>query len=568
MARPVPSSHSLAVVARVQAALSAPGTPFAVTETPQGPRYTSGPAVLREVLEATLAHGDRPFLVLGENSYSYAEHYAAAAALAHRCLDRYGLRPGDRVAIAMRNLPEWQVAFWATQLAGLIAVPLNAWWSGEELGHALDDCSPRLIVADAERVERLGPWLAACGADRPWLLTVGVADAPVPGTERYERLPAPADGMPAPEVAVSPEDDATIMYTSGTTGRPKGVTATQSAWCAATMSPRFFAATAVLTAGREPAQATPQTALLTWPFFHVAAFTTLFPLMASGGTAVLLRKWDPALALELIARHEITAFTGVPTTALGLLDAVDRAQASLPSLATISTGGAAAPPELPRRIAERFAGRMEARNGYGLTETCGSVIASVGTRYFEFPGSIGRPSPAVSVRIADPSGAALPEGEVGELRLRGQAVFRGYWNNPQATAEAFADGWFRTGDLACLRDGELYIVDRIKDLVIRGGENVYCVEVEGVLHDHPAVADVAVLGVPHPVLGEEVAAVVLLRPGAHADADELRAHVAGRLAAFKVPAHVLFRTGPLPRNPTGKLLKRDLRAAVAAELAS
>ncbi|WP_035800416.1 class I adenylate-forming enzyme family protein [Kitasatospora mediocidica] len=567
MAIPAPSSRSLAVVARVQAALSAPGTPFAVTETPQGRRYANGPAVLRDVLEATRAHGDRPFLVLGENVYSYAEHYAAAAALAHRCLDRYGLRPGDRVAIAMRNLPEWQVAFWAAQLAGLIAVPLNAWWSGEELGYALDDCAPRLIVADLERVERIGPWLAARGADRPWLLTVGVTAAPVPGTERFERLPAPADGMPAPEVVISPEDDATIMYTSGTTGRPKGVAATQAAWCAATMSPRFFAATAVLTAGRQLTQATPQTTLLTFPFFHVAAFTTLFSLMASGSAAVLLRKWDPAVALELIARHEVTTYVGVPTTALGLLDAADGAQAALPSLTMISTGGAAAPPELSRRIARRFAGRVEARNGYGLTETCGGVIANVGTRYLEYPGSIGRPSPALAVRIADPSGAALPEGEVGELRLRGQAVFRGYWNNPQATAEAFADGWFRTGDLACVRDGEIYIVDRIKDLVIRGGENVYCVEVEGVLHDHPDVADAAVLGVPHPALGEEVAAVVLLRPGASADAQALRAHVAGHLAAFKVPAHVVFRTGPLPRNATGKLLKRDLRTEIAAELA-
>ncbi|WP_051970183.1 class I adenylate-forming enzyme family protein [Kitasatospora azatica] len=555
-----PSSSSLAVVARVQAALSAPGTPFHAVETPRGRRYVNGPAVLRDFLESTRAHGDRPFLVLDDSSHTFASHYAAAAALAHRCLAEYGLRPGDRVAIAMRNLLEWQVAFWATQLAGLIAVPLNAWWEAEELAHALDDCRPGLLVTDPERAERVAPWLAA-QPERPWLLTVGV---PGPATgervERFEELPPPADGVSAPEVAISPEDDATIMYTSGTTGRPKGVVATQSAWCAATVGPRFFAATSALTAGRDLARIQPQTVLLTFPFFHVAAFTTLFPLMSNGGTAVLMRKWDPATALELITRHRVTTYSGVPATALGLLDAADATEHRLPGLAMINTGGAAAPPDLARRIRRRFDGRVEARNGYGLTETCGGVIANVGARYLEHPDSIGRPCPALAVRIADGAGQALPDGEVGELWLRGQAVFRGYWNQPEATAAAFTEDWFHTGDLACVRDGEIYVVDRLKDLVIRGGENVYCVEVEGVLHDHPAVADVAVLGLPHPLLGEEVAAVVRLRPGATADATELRAHVGARLAAFKVPAHVFFRIEPLPRNPTGKIIKRTLRA--------
>ncbi|MFE0458068.1 class I adenylate-forming enzyme family protein [Kitasatospora sp. NPDC058965] len=574
-----PPSSSLAVVARVQAALAAPGTPFHAVDTPQGRRYTNGPAVLRDFLATTLAHGDRPFLLLDGAGCSYAEHHAAAAALAHRFLTRYGLRPGDRVAIAMRNLPQWQVAFWATQLAGLIAVPLNGWWQAEELAHALDDCTPALLVTDAERAERVAPWRAARAArgERPWLLTVGVPGPVTDGrTERFEELPPAAPGTPAPEVAIRPEDDATILYTSGTTGRPKGVVATQAAWCAATVAPRFFAATSALAAGRDLAGVTPQTVLLTFPFFHVAAFTTLFPLMANGGTAVLMRKWDPARALELIAEHRITTYSGVPATALGLLDAADAAGAELAGLAMVNTGGAAAPPELARRIRRRFDGRVEARNGYGLTETCGGVIANVGARYLEHPDSIGRPSPGIALRIVDPAGEPLPEGEVGELWLRGQAVFRGYWHQPEATAAAFARGsaarpetggpWFRTGDLACVRDGEVYVVDRLKDLVIRGGENVFCVEVEGVLHDHPAVLDAAVLGVPHPQLGEEVAAVVRLRPGAAADAEQLRAHVAARLAAFKVPAHVVFREAELPRNPTGKILKRELRAAVQAEL--
>ncbi|GAA1223373.1 long-chain fatty acid--CoA ligase [Kitasatospora nipponensis] len=583
MTTPGPSSSSLAVVTRVQDALAAPGAPFAVTETPRGPRYLAGPAVLRDFLTATRAHGELTFLVHGESRLTFAEHYAAAVALAHHYVDHYRLRPGDRVAIAMRNLPAWQVAFWATQLAGLIAVPLNAWWTARELGRALDDCTPRLVVADQERAARIEPWLAG-QAERPWLLTAG-ADADAERgerVERFEELPPPVAGRPAPEVAISPEDDATIVYTSGTTGRPKGVVATQSSWCAATIGPRFFAATAALAAGREPGQPSAPTVLMTYPFFHVAAFTALFPLMAGGGTAVLMDRWDPTQALELIDRHQVTTFNGVPTTALALLDAAEAGDpadatalaadatalaatdAAPLSLTVISTGGAAAPPGLARRIARRFGGRVEPRNGYGLTETCGGVTANVGARYLEHPDSIGRRSPALAVRIAGPDGAPRPEGEVGELWLRGQAVFRGYWNDPAATAAAFAGPWFRTGDLARVRDGEVYLVDRLKDLVIRGGENVYCGEVEGVLLDHPAVADAAVLGVPHPLLAEEVAAVVRLRGAAHADAEELRRHVAARLAAFKVPAHVLLHPLPLPRNATGKLLKHELRAQLAA----
>lgn len=215
------------------------------------------------------------------------------------------------------------------------------------------------------------------------------------------------------------------------------------------------------------------------------------------------------------------------------------------------------------RLTERFGERVEPRNGYGLTETLGGVTANFGAEYRAHPESVGRPAPAVEVRVAGPGGEAVADGEVGELWLRGQSVIRGYWRDEAATAAAFTpDGWFRTGDLATLRDGRVSVVDRIKDMVIRGGENVYCVEVEAVLHDHPDVLDAAVLGVPHPVLGEEVAAVVQVRPGSELDADAVRAHVAKSLAAFKVPAHVLLRDAPLPRNATGKLLKRELRGPV------
>lgn len=365
-----------------------------------------------------------------------------------------------------------------------------------------------------------------------------------------------------------PEDDATIIYTSGTTGRPKGAVATHLAQAAAAMNPRFQAAASALGRGQIPGQGPAPITLMTFPFFHVAAFTSLYSAMAVGGTLVLMRKWDARRALELIHEHRVTHYAGVPATALQLLEEATAGNDPLESLTLLATGGAAAPPDLVARLTARYGERIEARNGYGLTETSGGVLANFGADYRRFPASVGRPTPVTELRIADPAGETLPEGEVGELLLRGQSLVRGYWRDEAASARAFSrDGWFRTGDLAVVRDdGRVSVVDRIKDMIVRGGENVYCVEVEDVLHAHPDVIDAAVLGVPHPVLGEEVAAVVRVRPGAGTDAGELRAHVGRRLAAFKVPAHVLVQEEPLPRNPTGKILKRELRDPVAEHI--
>ncbi|WNO74016.1 class I adenylate-forming enzyme family protein [Streptomyces sp. AM8-1-1] len=544
--------------------LSAPGAPFAVVRGEDGGLlYADGPRSLREVVEATWAYGDRPFLVGERAVYTYREFFARASALAGRFVGEYGLRPGDRAAVAMRNHPEWQIAFWATQLAGLVAVPLNAWWTEEELAYALDDCTPRVLLVDGERLPRVDAWRERAGA-RVVVFHGGFRDGdPVPqGVERYEDFGTPDPLTAPPAVEVRAEDDATIIYTSGTTGRPKGAVATQLAQAGAALHPRFHASAAALARGAMPGQAPAPVTLMTFPFFHVAAFTTLYSTMGVGGTLVLMRKWDAERALALIEEHRVTHYSGVPTTALQLLEAAERTGAALETLAHLSTGGAAAPPDLLTQLTARHGRRVEPRSGYGLTETSGGVLANFGDAYREHPGSVGRPSPATEVRIAGPAGEALPDGEVGELWLRGQSLVRGYWRDEQATAAAFRDGWFRTGDLATVRDGRVSIVDRIKDMVIRGGENVYCVEVEAVLHSHPGVADAAVLGVPHPVLGEEVAAVVQLSPGATVTVDELKEHVGKELSAFKVPAHVLLREEPVPRNPTGKILKRELRGPV------
>ncbi|MFI1397500.1 class I adenylate-forming enzyme family protein [Streptomyces sp. NPDC020681] len=545
---------------RYEAQLTAPGAPFAVVRGEDGGLlYADGPRTLREFVEATWAYGDRPFLVAESRSLTYAEFFAEACALASRFVDTYGLRPGDRAAIAMRNHPEWQVAFWAAELAGLVAVPLNAWWTEDELAYALDDCMPELLLVDGERLPRVRAW--ALKHQVPGIVFHGAAEA---GFQTYE--PVHDFALAPPLVDVRAEDDATIIYTSGTTGRPKGAVATQLAQAGAAVHPRYHAAAAALARGVLPGQGRSPVTLMTFPFFHVAAFTTVYAMMAAGGTLVLMRKWNAEQALVLIERHRVTHYSGVPTTALQLLDAAEAAGSGLETLTNLNTGGAAAPPDLVARLTARHGRRIDPRNGYGLTETSGGVLANFGEAYRQHPGSVGRPSPATEVRIAGPAGEALPDGEVGELWLRSQSLVRGYWRDDEATTAAFQDGWFRTGDLATVHEGRVSIVDRLKDVVIRGGENVYCVEVEAVLHDHPDVADAAVLGVAHPVLGEEVAAVVQLRPGATATADELKTHVGKVLAAFKVPAHVLLRDEPMPRNPTGKILKRELRGPVNEQL--
>ncbi|MEU1439221.1 class I adenylate-forming enzyme family protein [Streptomyces sp. NPDC005786] len=559
--------------ARVRAALTGPGGPFAVVRAEDGPQagalvYADGPRTLREFVETTWAFGDQPFLIAGERSCSYGEFFAAASALACRLSETYGLRPGDRAVVAMRNHPEWQIAFWAAQLAGLVAVPLNAWWTEGEFTYALDDSGPRVLLVDGERLPLVADWARKAGARV--IVFHGEDqhghDRHGEGVERYEDLPAPDPLAAPPEVEIRPEDDATIIYTSGTTGRPKGAVATQLAQAGAARNPRFHAAASALARGVIPGQGPAPVTLLTFPFFHVAAFTSLCAAMSAGGAVVLMHKWDAEEALRLIRKHGVTHYAGVPATALQLLAAAAGTGDRLESLHMLNTGGAATPRDLVAQLTARYGERIEPRNGYGLTETGGGVLANFGAEYRLHPGSVGRPTPTTEVRIAGPAGEALPEGETGELWLRGQALVRGYWQDEEATAQAFTGGWFRTGDLAVMREGRVDVVDRIRDMVVRGGENVYCVEVESVLHDHPDVADPAVLGVAHPVLGEEVAAVVRLRPGAGVTVEELREHVGHALAAFKVPAHVLVSEGPLPRNASGKILKRELRGRVAAEV--
>jgi long-chain acyl-CoA synthetase len=555
-------------IAEVHALLTAPGSPFEMDEAVvRGVPlrvWKAAPPSLRDVLESSRERGDELFLVYEDERISFARHHALVATLARRMIEDLGIRKGDRVAIAMRNFPEWSLAFWAATAAGGVAVPLNAWWTAAELEYGLQDSGSRVLFCDAERHDRLAPSLASLGLDP---VVVAKPTGPLaPGATAFEDVLGDVDDSAAlPDVDLDPEDDATIFYTSGTTGFPKGALGTHRNICGNLVSLAFGQARGALRSGADLAALAgggEQNAyLLSVPFFHATGcHSILVANLAFGGKLVIMYKWDPERALELIERERVTTFGGVPSMVWEVLESPSLEKRDISSVKSIGYGGAPAPPELVRRIEAMFPGRTPS-NGYGLTETSSVTTLNSGADYQRHPDSVGVPVPVVDVQVVDELGDSLPVGETGELWIRGPNVVKGYWGKPEATAESFTEGgWFHSGDVARVDDeGFVYIVDRAKDMVIRGGENVYCSEVESALFEHPAVTDAAVFGVPHHVLGEEVGAVVRLRAGASATVEELQAHVKERLAGFKVPAHVWIRDEELPRNPAGKVLKRALK---------
>lgn len=526
--------------------------------------FAHQPTSLRQIWDMSAVHGDTVYLVYEDERMTFAQAHHQVRALAHRLISVHGVRQGDRVAIATRNYPEWAVAYWATVAIGAVAVPLNAWWTGPELAYGLTDSGAVVLFADDERAERLVPHLSDTDVRAVVLIR---SDRDVPDAEPFA-LAVAGDAPPLPEVQIAPDDDATIMYTSGTTGRPKGAVQTHRNFGAFLMNGVYRAVTAAAAAPPPATPPLPPATLLTLPLFHVGGLQSfLLPFTASGGKVVLMFKWDADQAVELIEREQVTTIAGVPTTVFQLLEAAAAQGKDLPSLTGISSGATLVPPELVRRIDEQTASRAAPGNGYGLTETSGAAIANFGPAYVARPDSVGLPiAPVIEMRIAGDDGSELPRGEVGEIWLKGPTVIRGYFNLPDATAQAFTDGWFRTGDAGRLDDeGYLYVVDRLKDVVIRGGENIYAAEVEAALYEHPDITEAAIIGVPHPRLGEEVGAVVRVRDGATLTDDEVRAHVGARLAAFKVPSRVWISTDELPRNGTGKVLKRQLRDELAGD---
>jgi acyl-CoA synthetase (AMP-forming)/AMP-acid ligase II len=553
---------------QVDALLTAPGSRLEMEEAVirgiPTRIWKNAPPDLPFLVRASRAHGSRTASVFEEERVPYEAQYRAIATLALE-LRRLGIGKGDRVAIAMANLPEWPVAFFAATSLGAIAVPLNAWWTGAELEYGLADSGARLLIADSSRWQRIAPCRAGLAA-LEHVIVGRSADTPS-GAARLEDLigaPGSWGGLPdseLPQMPIDPEDDAAILYTSGTTGRPKGALHTHRNFTTNILSVGYSNARAALRRGEAPPEPLPKRALIVIPLFHCTALSAmLMGTMVAGHTMIFMRKWDPLEAMAVIERERVQMTGGVPTIAWQLIEHPERSRFDLSSLETISYGGAPAAPELVRKIWEEF-GALPG-NGWGMTETTATVTSHVGEDYLARPDSAGPPVPVAELKIISPDGTdELPVGEVGELWARGPQVVKGYWNNPEASAATFVDGWVRTGDLARLDgDGFLYIVDRARDMVIRGGENIYSIEVENVLFDHPAVTDAALIGLPHRTLGEEPAAVVHLAPGSSATEEELKAWVRERLAVFKTPVRIALLPRPLPRNANGKILKQELKA--------
>ena len=532
------------------------------------------PPTLRDVFLAGRSHGDKIFIVLDDERVSFDAFSRAALRLSAQ-LVADGVKKGDRVAIVMRNLPEWPVAFFAATLAGAIVTPLNAWWTGPELEYGLSDSGTKILICDSERLARIAPHLPELTTIERIYVTRSTEE-PL-GDPREARLGS-IIGQPndwaeiadraLPQVDLGPEDDATIFYTSGTTGKPKGALGTHRNIVSNIMASGFAAARAYLRRGEMPPAPDPDAAqkatLLSVPFFHATGcHAVLSPSLFAGAKLVLMRKWDVLEAMGLIEQERITGCGGVPTIAWQIIEHPERGRFDLSSLETVSYGGAPSAPELVRQIKKVF-GKAQPGNGWGMTETSATFTSHVGEDYELRPDSCGPACAVCDLEVRDPDGQVLPVGTVGELYGFGPNVVKGYWNKPEASAAAFLDGWVRTGDLARLDDeGFCFIIDRAKDMLIRGGENIYCVEVENALYEHPAIMDAALVGRPHKTLGEEPVAFVTLKPGSHAGEDELRSFVAARLAAFKVPVAVTFSNEPLVRNANGKILKTELKKLVA-----
>jgi long-chain acyl-CoA synthetase len=547
------------------AQLTAPGQLFeterAVVNGVELTVWKYAPANLRQMLDLSLRHADLDFLVYEDTRYTFEQHYRIVSTLAERLLDA-GVIKGDRVAIAARNLPEWVMAFWAASIAGTVVTPLNAWWTTDELIYGLADSGASILFVDEERLERVRDHL-----DDLELLTTVVVMSEEPTrparlgralnrvrvVDFHDFLGVVDPTTTPPPVDLQPDDDVTMLYTSGTTGHPKGAVGTHRNIITNFMNLAFGGQRSALRFG-DPDDTAPTeqvSGLINIPFFHATgSHAFLVPGTAAGVKIVMMHHFDARRALEVIEAERITGIGGVPTIAMQIIDHPDFDQFDTSSVKNISYGGAPAPPDLVARLRAKFPGG-QASNGYGLTETSAGICANAGPDYVAKPDSCGPAYPVNEVAIVpedfvgDEPSDDFPKGAdvVGELWIKGPNVIRGYWNKPEETARVFSKGWLRSGDVARIDDdGFIYIVDRMKDVIIRGGENVYSVMVEAAIFEHPDVAD-----------------GIVLRPGRVVEGEEITRHVAARLAKFEVPTKVVFRASALPRNPQGKVLKRELR---------
>ncbi|MBF34154.1 MAG: AMP-dependent synthetase [Hyphomonadaceae bacterium] len=529
--------------------------------------WKNAPPTVRDVWLATREFADRDYLIYHDEKLTYEETHELTSAVAN-WLFAQGVKTGDRIAISMRNYPEWMIIYWACCSVGITVVGMNAWWTAEEMDYALKDSEPAVLFLDSERLERVRQKPEMLNGAK--LVGVRLEDYPDDVTPWSEVIAAGGD---LPDVSVDPDSDACIFYTSGTTGFPKGAQLTHRG-CVSNLMNMLYArastALAVMYAtGEVPPDPPPvPVTLINTPLFHVTANNcAAYAVTAAGGAMVLMYKWEAGEALRLIEKHRIMTMSGVPVMARELINHPDFEKTDTSSLLALGGGGAQVPPDLVLKIEEKVA-TARPTTGYGMTETCGIITSLSADFYVDRPDSAGPAMPSYEAKCVDPDGNEVPLGERGELWVRGASVIKGYINRPEATAETITDGgWLHTGDIARMdEDGFIYIVDRKKDMVLRGGENIYCAEVEAALYRHDSVAECSVFGIPDERLGEEVGAAVVAKPGHTLTEEAIREHCAAIMAKHKVPRYVWILEDALPRNASGKFLKRELRDKLAAGL--
>ena len=544
------------------ARVCAPGTQFEIVEDEHGNRrFTASPPNLRAVFDIARGGGDDIFIVYEDERWSFNDVFAQVDALADALVNRYGIAKGDRVAIGMRNYPEWIMSMLAVISIGGVSVSLNALWVEDEIDYALADSGASLLIAD---VERIGRAISPCRRLGVRMLEVRAGTPSADDVDQWGDVVVPGAAMPA--VDVDWNDDATILYTSGTTGRPKGAVSTNGAIVSSVLAFASRAAidavraAAALPPGVEPAAPTPLSFILIVPLFHVTGCVpVLLSCIVTKSKLVVMYRWNAEKALELIERERVTNFIGVPTQSWDLVNSPRFNDFDTSSLRGVGGGGAPAPPALVERVASSVKSGGPTL-GYGMTETNAYGPNNSGADYLAHPTSTGRVMPIMHIEVRDPQGRQVPTGERGEIWFNGPMLIRGYWNKPEATAETIVDGWLRSGDIGRVdEDGFFYVEDRLKDMILRGGENVYCAEVEAAIYEHPAIHEAAVFGIPDERLGEEVAVAIHLVEGETLTPVDLRAFLSTKIAAFMIPSRILIVDDPLPRNPAGKFLKRRLR---------
>ncbi len=523
--------------------------------------FKNAPAHLGQLFAGSRAHGDKPFLVYENETFTFAQAADHIDALASLLVNTYGVKKGDRVAVAMRNFPEWVMSFAAIISVGAINVSMNSWWTEDEMDFALEDSGATVLICDQQRFD-IGA--ASCVKKNIKVLVVR-AEKPLPaGIDKWEEVLPLGDAHPGADI--QPDDDATILYTSGTTGRPKGAVSTHRAVISSLMA--FSARNNVfLMSGTKLKEVDgpeiPTSFILIVPLFHV---TGCVPVMMScfiaGLKLAIMYKWDPEKALEMIEREKITNFVGVPTQSWDLVNSPEFEKYDTSSLRAVGGGGAPSPTSLVGKVNDKVK-NGNPQLGYGMTETNAFGPAITGSDYLSHPTSTGRATWPMIVEVRDENLKPVPTGQSGEIWFFGPMLIRGYWNRPDATAETIVDGWLRSGDLGRLdADGYVYVEDRVKDMILRAGDNVYGAEVESAIYEHPAVHEAAVFGVPHERLGEEVGVAILPNAGMTLTPEELWAFLDAKIAKYKIPTQVVIMTEPLPRNAAGKFLKRELQQHV------